>query len=113
MTLKKILTPQKLKSLKKSFRNPHNIQDAKNVEEFTKITEKTLKDTLKEEQEQEQFKSKSKIVTEREMCLFLGSEFESSQLIEIIIEIHKNKDKPDWNSLKESKVRKSLKKKIY
>ena len=48
MSSKLILTPQKLKSLRKSFKDPKNMSDIKEIEKFNKITDKTLKETVKQ-----------------------------------------------------------------
>lgn len=88
MSPKHELTSQKLKSIKKSFKNPKKISDVKVIEEFNKITDKTLKETI----QQEQLKDKSKIPSKKEMCQFLQDEFSQSQLVDIIIEIHKNQE---------------------
>lgn len=104
MSPKHELTSQKLKSIKKSFKNPKKISDVKVIEEFNKITDKTLKETI----QQEQLKDKSKIPSKKEMCQFLQDEFSQSQLVDIIVEIHKNQESSSWNSLKENSLRESL-----
>lgn len=95
MSSKQKLTHQKLKSVKKSFKNPKKMSDVKVIEEFNKITDKTLKETLK--QEQEQLKDKSKIPSKKEMCEFLQDEFSQSQLVDIIVEIFKIEQGSSWN----------------
>jgi len=104
MSPKYELTPQKLKSIKKSLKNPKKISDVKVIEEFNKITDKTLKETI----QQEQLKDKSQIPSKKEMCQFLQDEFSQSQLVDIIIEIHKNQESSSWNSLKENSLKESL-----
>ena len=100
MSSKQKLTPQKLKSVKKSFKNPKKMSDVKVIEEFNKITDKTLKETIK----QEQLKDKSKIPSKKEMCEFLQDEFSQSQLVDIIIEVFKIQEGSSWNSEKKKNV---------